>query len=86
MRVPNKVELARKPDPVRYTWIVKTDKDIYYGATWGHLQTVYENVPEDTEYTLLIIDTVEAQCYQVEDFEAFMTEWRQNYFNPEWKY
>jgi hypothetical protein len=82
-RIPNVVELGRRPDPVRYVWINKTEDDVYAGSGYRRLMANLEKYP-DCE--LLVIDTIDDEVIRIADKEHFMREWRVHYFDTTWKY
>lgn len=82
-RVPNLVELGRRPDPVRYFWVARTDNDLFGGAGYRRLMSILAKYPETT---LLLTDIVDNEVVPVTNKEQFMAEWRANYFDIDWKY
>jgi hypothetical protein len=82
-RIPNVVELGRRPDPVRYVWIVKTADDVYAGSGYRRLTA---NLGKYPDCEPLVTDTIDLEAIRITDREHFLTEWRANYFDTSWKY
>ncbi len=88
-RLPNVVELARKPDKPRYIWIAIWGKGEggsieSVGMTWTHLDTILK---QNRIKRLLVVDFHLAKTYEIsEEFRDFMDQWRANYFDPKWSY
>lgn len=84
MRVPNLVELGRRPNPVRYVWIVVLgDGSIKSGATWMMLRRTLE----DSDYEVVkVIDINRDKVLNVTlKVKSFMEVWREHYFDPNWQ-
>lgn len=87
-RVPNVVELGRRPEDVRYVWIAYTSSEhgsekLRQGSTWITLKRAIEELGEDT--VVVIVDLVKLKAYQLEDPESFLDSWRPEYFNFDWE-
>lgn len=84
-RVPNRVELARKPDVPRYIWVAKVKEgDTLMGMTWAHLDNIL-NEKEVEQITF--VDLFITKSYLLKNnFEAFMANWRLHYFDANWQY
>lgn len=82
-RVPNLVELGRRPAPVRYIWIAVTEEnDIRSGATWMMLRRTLE---EYEVKSLRVVDLVTNKVTPINDADALLEQWRNNYFDFDWR-
>lgn len=81
-RVPNMIELGRRPDPLRYVWTaVAENGDIHTGSTWGSLNRVMGDKKIDVLY---VSDLIGKKVHEFSGakIDKFMDLWRRNYFDP----
>lgn len=83
-RIPNVIELGRRPEPCRYVWVIRTeDENVRMGATWGSLKRTLEE-EDGNNPTLRVMDLLIDEVVLITDMESFMEDWRVNYFNTRW--
>ena len=81
-RLPNLVELGRRPDTPRYVWIVVTKDGINSGAAWRSLERVLE---KNKAKKFLVVDTKTGHSFVTKP-KKFMPLWREHYFDPSWEF
>jgi len=81
-RVPNVIELGRRPVPLRYSWIATNGQgEIRQGSTWITLKRALE---EMEEVTIRVVDLHRNRVFVLKDPESFLNKWRPQYFNYDW--
>ena len=89
-RLPNLVELGRRPEKVRYVWVaMMKDGSVKSGATWMTLNRVIEDHTVDGKLygvrKFKLIDLVNDTVIHLSDSAlSFLGLWRKNYFVPKW--
>lgn len=75
--------LRRRPNAVRYYWLVVTDDKIHTGVSYGGLDYARAKGIK----ALWLSDIVGNRVHKVtHKIDVFMLLWRENYNNPEWDY
>jgi hypothetical protein len=83
-RVPNVIELGRKPNPCRYVWTAyNNEEQLRQGATWVSLKRA---VDELEECTVVILDLYTTEAEVIQDISQFLEHWRANYFDDAWSF
>lgn len=89
-RIPNVIELGRRPTPLRYVWIAYTTIDDVevnrIGATWATLKRSREELGDGV--VVKIVDIYEDRVHTFatpELIDGFMESWRANYFDDQWE-
>ena len=83
-RIANLVELGRRPNPVRYVWIMEMkDGSVKTGATWMMLKRAWEE--SDDVKSVKFVDLVKNKVHLVQVFDKFLQTWREHYFDPNWQ-
>lgn len=86
-RIPNLIELGRRPDDPRYVWILKTGNgQIRQGSTWITLKRALDEV-EIQDFEVILVDLKDYDCTALEpdEMEGFMQHWRENYWDTEYR-
>ena len=88
--IPNTIELASRPDNVRYLWIAYSDDGFCSGSSFGGLKKALDNLGDWAEgnITLKFVDLYEDRVILIPTrlpIERLLLVWRNNYFNPDWR-
>jgi hypothetical protein len=84
-RIPNVIELGRRPDVIRYVWILLDDKNNFHsGASWSSLHRImkYHTGPHKM---FLVVDTQRNKVFRLSP-EKWLETWRPYYFDPNWEF
>lgn len=83
-KVTPKDGLRRRPNKIRYSYIVSSPTNVHTGFSYWGLEYVYKKHGIND---LFVVDLLKKIVIHVkEPVENFMKRWRANYNNPKWDY
>lgn len=81
-RIPNLIELGRRPDVIRYVWIlIEKGNSIHTGTAWTALSKALEGVENYKRFA--VVDLRRNIVIDLDPLE-WLEMWRPHYFNPDW--
>lgn len=87
-RIPNVVELGRRPDPVRYIWFAydntEDGEEVRMGATWATLRRAQEEMAHRPMVKVIDLYNDKVHTFFGDEVDEFLDEWRNHYFDDGW--
>ncbi len=83
----NSSEIWKRPHVMRYLWLLETNDGLFSGMSWNQVNVKYQAATNVIQF--IVVDMFEGRVMYLhtkEEYELFLEEWRNNYFNDKWSF